>query len=127
MVRVLIVDDTQFIRASLRLMLERHDDIEIVGEADTGTKAVSMYQRLKPDVVTMDISMPSMDGIEAVRRIISADPNAKVCMITSMGKEQVVKESILTGAKGFIVKPFYEDKVVDVLKKLAGKKEEKNT
>lgn len=118
MIRVLIADDTQFMRANLRLMLERND-IEVVGEADTGAKAVELYRTLKPDVVTMDITMPTMDGIEAVRQIIKEDPNAKICMVTALGKEKLVKESVRAGARNFIVKPFQEEKIVNVIRSMA--------
>ena len=121
MIRVLIADDTQFMRANLKIMLERNK-IQVVGEADNGIKCVKLYDELKPDVVTMDITMPGMDGIEAVRQIKKKDPNAKIIMVTALGQEMFVKEAVVAGARNFIVKPFKEDKIVDAINKLVALK-----
>jgi two-component system chemotaxis response regulator CheY len=115
--RVLIVDDASFIRASLKMVLERNG-YQVVGEAENGSVAVAKYNELKPELVTMDITMPEMDGITALRAIKSIDPNAKVIMISAMGMEDKVKDAILSGAAGFIVKPFNEDQVIRGLSKL---------
>lgn len=117
MKKILIVDDAVFMRNTLRMMLERND-FEVVGQAEDGIQAVDEYIRLRPDIVTMDITMPKMSGIEALIKIKEADPSAKVVMITAMGNEMMVKEAIVSGAVNFIVKPFQEEKVVEVLKRL---------
>lgn len=117
MKKILIVDDAVFMRNTLRMMLERND-FEVVGQAEDGIEAVSEFLRLKPDIVTMDITMPKMSGIEALIKIKESDPKAKVVMITAMGNESMVKEAIISGAVNFIVKPFQEDKIVEVLKRL---------
>ncbi len=112
--RIMIVDDALFVRHALKSMLEGNG-FEVVGEADNGINALVKFKELRPDVVTMDITMPEMDGIEALRRLKEIDPNCKVIMISALGQENKVKESIIEGAKGFIVKPFKEEKVVKVL------------
>lgn len=116
--RVLLVDDAAFIRMTLRMMLEKNG-FEIAGEAGNGVEAVQLYQELKPDIVTLDITMPQMDGIQALKKIISIAPDAKIIMVTAMGQEAMVREAVVSGAKGFIVKPFKEDLVVKALNKLA--------
>ncbi len=115
--RVLVVDDAMFMRNSLRMILERNA-IEVVGMAGNGIEAIAQYKALKPDVVTMDITMPDMDGLEALREIVKIDKSAKVVMITAVGKEEAVREAVINGAKSFIVKPFQEEKVIAVMKKL---------
>jgi two-component system chemotaxis response regulator CheY len=117
MKKVLIVDDAAFMRAAIKTILERNG-FEVVGEAENGAIGVRKYQKLRPDIVTMDITMPEMTGLEALKHIRSFDPDAKVVMITAMGQEHLVKEAILSGAKSFIVKPFKEDHVIQTLKKL---------
>ena len=114
MKKVLVVDDAMFMRASLKMMLEKNG-FEVVGEAENGAIAVQKYKELKPDVVTMDITMPEMDGLQALKLIKQGDPNAKVVVVSAMGQEPVVKEAILSGAKSFIVKPFKEDFVLKTL------------
>lgn len=121
MIKVLIADDTQFMRANLKIILERNN-MEVIGEAENGIKVVKMYEELKPDVVTMDITMPGMDGIEAVRQIRKDDPNAKIVMVTALGQEMFVREAVMAGAKNFIVKPFKEEKIVEILTKVVGTK-----
>lgn len=118
MKRVLLVDDAAFIRMTLRMMLEKNG-FEIAGEAGNGVEAVQLYQELKPDIVTLDITMPQMDGIQALKKIISIAPDAKIIMVTAMGQEAMVREAVVSGAKGFIVKPFKEELVVKALNKLA--------
>lgn len=116
MKKILIVDDAVFMRNTLKMMLERNA-FEVVGQAEDGEDAITQFIKLKPDVVTMDITMPKMSGLEALIKIKAMDPNAKIVMITAMGNESMVKEAILNGAVNFIVKPFQEDKVVEVLKR----------
>jgi two-component system chemotaxis response regulator CheY len=89
---------------------------EVVGEAESGSQAVQRYQQLKPDLVTMDIVMPKMNGIEALKAIKILDVGAKVIMCTAVGQEQMVKLAIKTGAKGYIVKPFQAPKVLEEVK-----------
>jgi len=115
--RVLIVDDAAFMRMSLKKILEENG-LEVVGEAENGRIGVQKYNELRPDIVTMDITMPEMDGISALKGIMAIDPNAKVVMISAMGQESFVRESILTGAKNFIVKPFNREHVIRVINSL---------
>lgn len=117
MKKVLIVDDAAFMRLSIKTMLEGNG-YEIVGEAENGAIGVQMYKELRPDIVTMDITMPEMTGIEALKEIKAFDPSAKVIMLSAMGQEKMVKEAIISGAKTFIVKPFKEDHVVQTLNKV---------
>lgn len=117
MKRVLVVDDASFMRISLKNILERNG-FEVVGEASNGLEAVEKYFSLKPDIVTMDITMPEMDGVEALAAIKSKDPGAKIVMISALGQESWVKRAVMLGAKGFVVKPYKEDYVVQTLSKL---------
>ncbi|NMA64849.1 MAG: response regulator [Clostridiaceae bacterium] len=114
MKKVLIVDDAAFMRQSIRLILERNG-YEVVGEAANGIEGVRKYKELMPDIVTLDITMPEMSGIDALKVICEFDPNAKVVMVSAMGQEILVKEAILNGAKSFIVKPFKEEHIIKVL------------
>ena len=118
MKEILVVDDAMFMRLSLKAMLGKNG-FEVVGEADNGKKAIEMYQRLKPDIVTMDITMPEMEGIEAVEQIIQIDPKATIVMVSAMGQEDKIKRAIMKGARGFIVKPFNEDKLVKTMKQFS--------
>jgi len=117
--RILVVDDAAVIRLMLKKILES-DEYEVVGDAGTGMEAVAKYQELKPDLVTMDITMPDMDGIQAVKEIRKIDPEAKIVMCSAMGQKMMVLEAIEAGAANFIVKPFDEPKVKEVLKKVLG-------
>lgn len=114
--RVLIVDDALFIRNALKMMLE-NNGFEVAGLAENGVEGINKYQSLKPDIVTMDITMPVMDGIQALREIVKLDPNATVIMVSAMGQESAVRESVIAGAKSFIVKPFKEEQVIRTLVK----------
>ncbi len=118
MKNVLIVDDAAFMRMSLKMTLEKNG-YEIVGEAANGKIAIDKYKELQPDIVTMDITMPEMTGIEALQEIKKIDPNANIVMVSAMGQELLVKEAIVNGAKSFIVKPFSEDTIVKALQKFA--------
>ncbi|GAW92950.1 response regulator [Calderihabitans maritimus] len=115
--RVLIVDDAAFMRMMIKDILTKNG-YEVVGEAENGAVAVEMYKELKPDVVTMDITMPEMDGIEAVKAIRAIDPEAKIIMCSAMGQQMMVMEAIQAGAKDFIVKPFQQDRVLQALNKV---------
>jgi len=114
--KVLIVDDAVFMRVTLKMMLEKNG-YEVVGEAVNGADAIIKYNELKPDLVTMDITMPQMDGITALKAIKQMNPSAKIVMISAMGQEATVKQAIISGANGFIVKPFVEDQVIRGLSK----------
>ena len=104
-VRVLVVDDAAFMRMMVKDILTKNG-YEVVGEAENGMKALEKYQELKPDLTTMDITMPEMDGISAVKEIKKVDPNAKIVMCSAMGQQSMVIDAIQSGAKDFIVKPF---------------------
>jgi len=108
---VLIVDDMLFMRLSLKMMLEKNG-FEIAGEAQNGIIAVEKYKILRPDIVTMDITMPEMSGIEALKQIKAFDKNACVVMVSAMGQEASVCQAVAFGAKGFIVKPFVEETII---------------
>ncbi|MDD6770421.1 MAG: response regulator [Inconstantimicrobium porci] len=116
MARVLIVDDAAFMRMMIKDILEKNG-FEVIGEANNGLKAVEFYKKEKPDIVTMDITMPDMDGIGAVKEIKAFDPNAKVIMCSAMGQQGMVMDAIRAGAKDFIVKPFQADRVIEAVKK----------
>jgi two-component system chemotaxis response regulator CheY len=113
--RVLIVDDAVFMRQSLKLMLEKNG-YKVVGEAENGKVAIRKYKELQPDLVTMDITMPEMNGIQAIKHIKNIDCNSKVIMITALGQESFVREAVVSGASGFIVKPFKEEQVIKAIK-----------
>lgn len=115
---VIIVDDNDMMRAILRSML-RGDDYEIIGEARNGNIAVEMAERLKPDIICMDVMMPEKNGIEALCEIKAARSSTEIVMITSNADPDTVQEAIQNGASGFIIKPFNAARVLDTLEKLA--------
>lgn len=117
MKRVLIADDAAFMRALIKKILDKNG-FKVVGEAENGKVAVMKYKELKPDIVTMDITMPEVSGTEALKSIREFDPEAKVIMISAMGQEVMVREAILMGAKSFIVKPFKEDHIIKTINKI---------
>jgi two-component system, chemotaxis family, chemotaxis protein CheY len=117
MARVLIVDDAAFMRMMLKDILSKNG-LEVVGEAVNGADAIEKYRELQPDVVTMDITMPEMDGITAVKEIRALHPQAKVIMCSAMGQQPMVLEAIQAGAKDFVVKPFQSDRVMDSINKV---------
>ena len=116
---ILICDDAAFMRMMIKDILTKNG-YNIAGEAENGAKAVEKYNELKPDLVLMDITMPEMDGIEALKKIKAGDPNAMVIMCSAMGQQAMVIESIQSGAKDFIVKPFQADRVIEAVKKVIG-------
>ncbi|NLW40875.1 MAG: response regulator [Tissierellia bacterium] len=116
---ILIVDDASFMRMMIKDILTKNG-FEVVGEAENGVVAVEKYQELKPELVIMDITMPEMDGIQAVKEIRSIDPDAKIIMCSAMGQQAMVIEAIQAGAKDFIVKPFQHDRVIEAVKKALG-------
>ncbi|MFT8313962.1 MAG: response regulator [Clostridium sp.] len=119
MAKVLIVDDAAFMRMMIKDILEKNG-FEVTGEASNGLKAVELYKKERPDVVTMDITMPDMDGIEAVKAIKEFDPTARVIMCSAMGQQTMVMDAIKAGAKDFIVKPFQADRVLEAIRKAIG-------
>ncbi len=117
--RVLLVDDASFMRMMLKNILVG-SGYEVAGEAENGAKALEQFKALKPDLVIMDIIMPEMGGIDAVREIIKQNPAAKILMCSSMGQQSLVVEAIQAGAKDFIVKPFQPSNVLEAVKKVLG-------
>ncbi|MCI8327526.1 MAG: response regulator [Lachnospiraceae bacterium] len=116
---VLICDDAAFMRMMIKDILTKNG-YDIAGEAENGAKAVEKYQETKPDVVLMDITMPEMDGIQALKKIKEGDANACVIMCSAMGQQAMVIEAIQSGAKDFIVKPFQAERVLEAVKKVVG-------
>ncbi len=114
--RILIVDDAAFMRMMLKEILTKNG-YEVVGEAGDGTVAITKYQDLKPDLVTMDITMPNMDGITAVKEIRKMDAGAKIVMCSAMGQQAMVIDAIQAGARDFIVKPFQPARVIEAVQK----------
>ncbi|MCZ0754147.1 response regulator [Anoxybacillus sp. J5B_2022] len=114
MAKVLIVDDAKFMRMTLSNILKKAN-YEVVGEGENGKEAVELYRTLQPDIVTLDITMPVMNGIEAVKAIKQMDPQAKIIMCSAMGQQKMVVEAIEAGAVDFIVKPFEESRVIEAL------------
>jgi two-component system, chemotaxis family, chemotaxis protein CheY len=112
--RVLIVDDTKFMRNILAGILKKKD-LEIAGEAVNGREAIEKYKELRPDIVTMDIIMPEVDGIQAVKEILKIDPDAKILMCSAMGQQALVIEAIQAGAKDFVIKPFQPTRVLEAI------------
>ena len=115
--RVLLVDDSTYMRVKIKSLVEKLG-YQVVGEGSNGKEGVEKYKMLRPDILLMDITMPEMDGVEALRQIMRFDPKAIVVMISAMGQERVVMETVMAGAKNFIVKPFQDNKVEEVLGKL---------
>ncbi|WP_027090860.1 response regulator [Cohnella thermotolerans] len=117
--RILIVDDAAFMRMMIRDILTKNG-YEVVGEAQDGAQAIEKFKELLPDLITMDITMPEMDGIAALKEIRKIDSNAKVIMCSAMGQQAMVIDAIQAGAKDFIVKPFQADRVIEAIKKTLG-------
>ena len=115
--KILIVDDAAFMRMMIKDILTKND-YDVVGEAENGLKAIEKYKELAPDLVLMDITMPELDGIQAVKQIKEYDPDAKVIMCSAMGQQAMVIESIQAGAKDFIVKPFQAERVIEAIQKV---------
>ena len=113
--KIVVVDDTLFMRTLLKRMLQ---DVghEVVGEAGNGLEAIKAVRRLKPDIVTMDITMPDMNGIVAVKEILAIYPEMKIIMVSAMGQQAMVVDAIKNGAKDFIVKPFEKSRIVEAIK-----------
>ena len=118
-IKVLFVDDSAFMRSILKGIILK-EPYELAGEAGNGREAVALYRDLKPDLVTMDIVMPEMNGIDAVREIRSLDPEAKVIMVSAMGQQGMVIDAIQAGARDFIIKPFQPPRIQEALKRVVG-------
>ncbi|MDE6917385.1 MAG: response regulator [Lachnospiraceae bacterium] len=119
MANVLVVDDAVFMRMTIRKMLEANG-YTVAGEASNGVEAVQKYTELKPDAVMLDITMPEMNGVDALKRIKEFDANAKVIMCSAMGQQVMVAQAIQFGAKDFIVKPFEQSRVLAALERVLG-------
>jgi len=117
--RILIVDDAAFMRMMVKDILTKNG-YDVVGEAENGEIAIEKYKELNPDLVTMDITMPEMDGISAVKEIKKINPKAKIIMCSAMGQQAMVVDAIQAGAKDFIVKPFQPDRVIEAVSKALG-------
>ncbi|MDQ0175811.1 response regulator [Bacillus chungangensis] len=114
--KILIVDDAAFMRMMIKDILTKNG-FDVVGEAADGAQAIEKYKEHKPDLVTMDITMPEVDGITALKEIKNFDPDAKIIMCSAMGQQAMVIDAIQAGAKDFIVKPFQADRVVEAIQK----------
>lgn len=117
--KVMIVDDAVFMRMMVKDILEKNG-FEVVAEAENGAVAVEQYKTSSPDIVTMDITMPEMNGIEALKEIKKQDPDAKVIMCSAMGQQAMVMDAIKSGAVDFIVKPFNAERVMEAINKALG-------
>jgi len=117
MAKILVVDDAAFMRMMLKNILSANGH-EVIGEAENGIQSMEKYEQLKPELITMDVVMPQMDGIEATKEIMRNHPEAKVVMCTAVGQQAKVLEAMKAGARGYIVKPFQAPKVLDELKKV---------
>ncbi|GIN84582.1 chemotaxis protein CheY [Heyndrickxia sporothermodurans] len=117
MAKVLVVDDAKFMRLTLTKMLAKANHV-VIGEAENGRQAVEMYRLLKPEIVTMDITMPEMTGLEAVQQITKEFPQAKIIICSSMGQQKMVMSAIEAGAKDYIVKPFNENRVNEAIERV---------
>jgi len=118
-IKVLFVDDSSFMRSLLKGIILK-DPYQSVGEASNGKEALELYRKLKPDLVTMDIVMPEMDGIDAVKAIREIDPEARIIMVSAMGQQGMVIDAIQAGARDFIIKPFQPPRVLEALKRVSG-------
>ncbi|MGE5654550.1 MAG: response regulator [Bacillota bacterium] len=114
--RILVVDDAAFMRMMIKEILGKNG-FQVVGEAENGLQAIARYQELTPDLVTMDITMPELNGIQAVREIRKLNPNARIVMCSAMGQQAMVIDAIQAGARDFIVKPFQPDRVLEAVRK----------
>ena len=111
---VLIVDDVAFVRSTLAKILSENG-YDVIGEASSGTEAIEQFAKLSPDLVTMDVVMPKMSGIEATKKIVKAHPSARIVMISAMGQETLVMEAIHAGARDYLLKPFSTEEILKTL------------
>ncbi|MDD4698844.1 MAG: response regulator [Oscillospiraceae bacterium] len=117
--KILVVDDASFMRMMIKDILEKNS-FEIAGEAADGLAAIEKYKETKPDIVILDITMPNMDGLQALIELRKVDPNAKVIMCSAMGQESMVIDAIKSGAADFIVKPFQADRIIKAIQRVVG-------
>ncbi|MCB4791140.1 MAG: response regulator [Elusimicrobia bacterium] len=117
MAKILVVDDSKFMRLTLKNMLEKGGGHTVIGEAGSDVEAVIQYQKLQPELVTMDIIMPLESGLSAVKEIMKADPKARIIMVSAMGQEKIMEESQQLGAKGFVEKPVTQQALLDAINK----------
>ncbi|MEW6275050.1 MAG: response regulator [Bacillota bacterium] len=115
--KILIVDDAAFMRMMIKNIITKYG-YEVAGEAENGKQAVALYSELRPDLVTMDITMPEMDGIESVKAIRALDQSANIIMISAMGQQAMVMDAIQAGARDFIVKPFQQERVMQAIERV---------
>ncbi|WP_281884361.1 response regulator [Paenibacillus sp. YYML68] len=113
--RIMIVDDTAFMRRFIRNIVEEMGGCVVVAEASNGLEAIRLYQQHRPDLVTMDITMPEMEGVQSVQEIMRLDPKARIIMCSAMGQHRMVLDSLTAGAKDFIVKPLQKDRVMQAI------------
>ncbi len=118
-IKVMFVDDSSFMRTILKGIILK-EPFELAGEAANGREAVVLYQQVKPDLVTMDIVMPKMNGIDAVKEIRNLDPDAKIIMVSAMGQQGMVIDAIQAGARDFIIKPFQPPRIQEALRRVTG-------
>lgn len=116
MKKVVVVDDAAFMRLTIKNMLTKNG-FEVVGEAENGAQAITKCQELEPDIMTLDITMPEVSGIDALREIMKVRPQTVCVMVSALGQEAMVKEAVMLGAKGFVVKPFKEEIIISALNK----------
>jgi two-component system chemotaxis response regulator CheY len=122
MVKVMIVDDAMFMRSMLKKIIQYMEGYEVVCEASNGQEAIQLYQEKQPDVVTMDITMPVMDGYTTVIELLKLFPEAKIIMCSAVGQQRMVLDAIMAGAKDFIVKPFDKKRVIDSITSVYNKR-----
>jgi two-component system chemotaxis response regulator CheY len=115
--KVMIVDDAGFTRAMLKNIINNTNYAEVIGEAKNGKEAINLYKQLKPDIVTMDLIMPEMGGLESIDNILKIDKNASIIVVSAIGQQDLILEATKKGAKDFIRKPFKKDQVAEVLEK----------
>lgn len=120
--RIMIVDDAQFTRNMLKNIINKSDHAEVIGEATNGEEAISLYKELKPDLVSMDLVMPKLGGIETTEEILKLDPNAIIVIVSALGQEALVLEAAKKGAKDFIQKPFKPQQILEVINRILGGK-----
>ncbi|TET57016.1 MAG: response regulator [Promethearchaeota archaeon] len=116
--KVLIVDDAQFTRNMLKNIINKIEEIEVIGEASNGVEAISLYKKLNPDLVTMDLVMPEKGGIEATEEILKINSKAMIVVVSALGQEALVLEAAKKGAKDFIQKPFKTEQIVEVMDRI---------
>jgi len=115
-VKFVVVDDAAFMRTLLKKMIEEEDGYTVIGEGSNGLEAIEKAKMLKPNIMTLDITMPDMDGITAVKEIIKVSPDTKIIMVSAMGQQAMVIEAIKLGARDFVIKPFEKERVMQAIK-----------